>query len=115
MKKFLVLYLTAPSVLENWMKTGAEERKAAESKMQEEWQAWMRANASHIIETAGAGATKRVTKEGIADAKNSVMMYSLVHADSAEEAAKLFEGHPHLGIPEASIEIMPANVLPDMQ
>jgi hypothetical protein len=34
------------------------------------------------------------------------MLYSLIEADSHQAAAKMFEKHPHLGIPQASIEIM---------
>jgi hypothetical protein len=34
------------------------------------------------------------------------MLYSLIEADSHQAAAKIFEKHPHLGIPQASIEIM---------
>jgi hypothetical protein len=34
------------------------------------------------------------------------MLYSIVQADTHEAAAKMFEGHPHLGIPKSSIEIM---------
>jgi len=114
MKKFLVLYIAPSSVLEEWAKTPEAERKAAESKMQSDWQEWGKKNAKHIVETAGAGKTMRVNKEGTKETKNDIMLYSLVEAESAEEAAKMFENHPHLGIPQASIEIMPANVLPGM-
>jgi hypothetical protein len=34
------------------------------------------------------------------------MLYSFVEAESHEAAAKAFEGHPNLGIPQSSIEIM---------
>jgi hypothetical protein len=39
------------------------------------------------------------------------MLYSIVEAESHEAAAKIFENHPHLGIPQASIEVMEANPL----
>jgi len=35
-----------------------------------------------------------------------------VQADSHEAASQLFEDHPHLGIPSASIEVMEINPLP---
>ena len=34
------------------------------------------------------------------------MLYSIVEAASHEDAAKSFENHPHLQIPQASIQIM---------
>jgi hypothetical protein len=97
------------------MKKPEAERKEAEGKMQADWQTWAAANASSVTETAGAGKTKRITKDGIADVKNDIMMTSIAEADSDDAAAKLFANHPHFGIPEASIEVMPLNYLPGMQ
>jgi hypothetical protein len=34
------------------------------------------------------------------------MLYSFVEAESHEAAAKAFENHPHLQIPQSSIEVM---------
>jgi hypothetical protein len=34
------------------------------------------------------------------------MLYSFVEAESHEAAAKAFENHPHLGIPQSSVEVM---------
>jgi hypothetical protein len=55
---------------------------------------------------AGVGKTKRVTSEGFSDTKNDIMLYSVIEADSHQAAAKMFEKHPHLGISQASIEVM---------
>ena len=101
--------------LEAWKNTDPAVTKPAEEKMRAEWREWAQTHGKQIIETAGAGKTKRVTKDDIADIKNDVMLYTIVEAESHEAAAKMFEHHPHLGIPEASIEIMEANVLPGMQ
>jgi len=116
MKKFLVLYRAPVSVLEEWAKTDPAERKAMEEKMRGEWQKWTKENEGMLEGPgAGVGKTKRVTSEGTSDTKNDIMLYSTVEAESHEAAAKIFENHPHLGIPEASIEIMPINPLPGMQ
>lgn len=111
MNKFLVLYFTPVSVLEAWAKKDPEERKTEEARMQQEWQAWTNAHTEQIAETGGAGKTKRITPEGIADTKNDIMLYSLVSAGSHEAAAALFKGHPHLQIPESRIEVMAVTVL----
>lgn len=111
MDKFLVLYMAPVAVIEEWMKKSPEERAAEEAKMKADWDAWMAEHADVVKETAGAGKTKRVTREGIVDTKNDIMLFSIIEAESEEAAAKLFENHPHLGIPEASIEIMPINSL----
>lgn len=107
MKKFLVLYMAPNALMREWMQKPAEERKAAEEKMQADWQAWMKEHASVFADLGGgAGKTKRITKGGTADSTNDIMLYSLVQGESEEEITKLFETHPHFGIPEASIEIM---------
>lgn len=45
----------------------------------------------------------------------SFMLYSVVQGESSEEIAKAFEGHPHLEIPGAWIDISTANYLPGME
>lgn len=115
MKKFLVLYLAPVAVLEEWMKKSPEERKSEEDKMKSEWDTWMKEHGKALKETAGAGKTTKVTKEGVADTKNDIMLFSIAEGESQEAVAKIFENHPHLDIPRASIEIMPANYLPGME
>lgn len=106
MKKFLVLYLVPTDVIDKWMATAPEERKTAEDKMRAEWGAWMSAHGDKVKGTEAAGKTKRVSTDGVSDARNDIMLYAFVEAESQEEAAKLFVGHPHLQIPKSSIEIM---------
>jgi|GEM_PF-287587 len=106
MKKFLVLYLTPASVIDEWAKTDPEKRKVAEEKMQAEWGEWMGSHASMIISTDAGGKTKRVTTAGVSDIRNDIMLYSIVEAESHEAAAQSFTNHPHLQIPQSSIEIM---------
>lgn len=42
------------------------------------------------------------------------MLYSIVEAESHEAAAQAFENHPHLQIPQASIEIMEISPIGEM-
>ncbi len=115
MKKFLVTYLAPAAVVDEWKKSEPEKRKQDEEKMQGEWKSWMRAHAKVFADAgAGVGKTKRVTGKGTADARNDIMLYSVVEADSHDAAARTFEGHPHLQIPQSSIEVMEINPLPAM-
>lgn len=114
MKKFLVLYLCPVAVIEKWMQTPEEERKVVEEKMRTEWGVWMQIHGSALTETAGAGKTKRITKDGVTDTKNEVMLYSIAEAESHDAAVAMFADHPHFGIPEASIEVMSINPLSGM-
>jgi hypothetical protein len=105
-KKFIALYLAPVSVIEEWMKSAPEKRKAEEEKMQTEWKRWMGDHAKMIIGSEAAGKTKRISSSGTYDIKNDIMLYSFIEADSHEAAAKAFENHPHLQIPQATIEVM---------
>ena len=105
-KKFLVLYLIPVSVMQEWSKTEPSEKKAAEEKLKGEWDQWMRAHSAMILSTDAGGKTKRVTSSGVSDTKNDIVLYSVVEAESHEAAAKSFENHPHLQIPQSSIEVM---------
>ncbi len=112
MKKFLVTYLAPASVIDEWKKTEPARRKQEEEKMQGEWKDWMAANGRVFADAgAGVGRTKRITTQGTADARNDIMLYSIMEARSHEAAAKTLEGHPHLQIPQASIEVMEINPL----
>ncbi len=113
-KKYVALYLAPASVLADWAKTDPEVRKAAEEKMQAEWRKWMGDNAKLITLTEAGGKTKRVTANGVSDTKNDIMLYSFVEAESHEAAAKAFENHPHLQIPQSSIEVMEVRLMGPM-
>ena len=112
MDKFLVLYRVPNSVIDEWMKKPEQERKPEEAKMMEAWKKWMSANGSKLTDKgAGAGKPKVISSSGMKDARNDIMMYQIVQANSADEAAKLFVDHPHFGIPEATIEVMPLKAM----
>ena len=115
MKRFLVTYLAPASVIDEWMKTAPEKRKKEEEEMQAAWGKWMSDHMAMFVDKgAGVGKTKSVTAQGTSDTRNDIMLYGIVEAESHEAAAKAFEGHPHLQIPQSSIEVMPINPLSGM-
>lgn len=77
--------------------------------MQAEWNVWIESHKDAIAESAGVGKPKRITVSGVEDARNDIMMYSFVEADSLEAAADMFKGHPHFGISGGWIEVMSVN------
>ena len=100
------MFLAPWAGMDEWMKKPEEERNVEMKKMKDEWDAWMSAHTGMIKETKAAGKVKKVTSGGVEDSRNDLMMYCIVEAESHEVAAKAFEGHPHFGIPGASIEVM---------
>jgi hypothetical protein len=105
-KKFLALYLAPASVIAEWSKTDPGTKKAAEEKMRNDWNNWMSAHSKMIADTKAGGKTKRVTSQGVTDTKNDIMLYSVVEAETHDAAVKAFANHPHLQIPQSSIEVM---------
>lgn len=95
--------------LDAWMKLPETERKEQEEQMQSDWNAWMSDHTDAITETAGVGKPKRIMGTEVVDARNDLMMYSFIEADSHEAAAEMFKDHPHFGIPGATIEVMSIN------
>ncbi len=114
MNKYLVLYLAPVHVLTAWAETPEAERKATEEKMRLEWQEWTTKHQEAVRDTSGAGKTLKITKEGASDSRNDIMLYSIIEADSYEAVSAMLENHPHLGIPEASIDVMQVSTLPGM-
>jgi hypothetical protein len=61
------------------------------------------------------GKTKRVDLKGASDTKNGVGGYSIVQAESADAATKMFgKDQPHLQMPGAWIEIIEIMQIPGM-
>lgn len=78
------------------------------------WQGWMQEHAASIVGTGGPlGKTKRVNKDGVADARNNIAAYCIVEADDQDAAARMFENHPHFAIfPGDGVDVMPCLPIP---
>ena len=50
-------------------------------------EAKMSANASHVADCAGIGKTKTVNAQGASDTRNNIMLYAIIEATTATEAA----------------------------
>lgn len=109
--KFIVLYLAPAAVLAAWVQKPEAERAEEDQKMRADWDTWMAAHQDIIIETNAAGKTKRLSKTGATDVTNDIMLYSIVTGASAEAVAEIFKDHPHFGIPDGTIEIMPIRAM----
>lgn len=116
MKRFLAIYIGTATAVEKaqWEKLDEKKREEVEASGIKAWMEWGIANASVIVDQGSPlGKTKRASKQGIADIKNSMTGYVIVQAESHEAAAKLFQNHPHFAIfPGDSVEIMECLPLP---
>src|SRR5260221_6479597 len=108
MKKFFALFAIPAAVIENWKKTtDPAKAKAVSDDMMKAWDKWMKDHEKDIVDKGQPlGKTKRVTAQKTSDVRNDLDFYVIVKADSHEAAAELIEDHPHLQIPDASVEVM---------
>lgn len=116
MKKFLAIYLGTPEGFEKYKAMDEQMRKENDKAGMEAWSKWVTDNRSAIADMGSPlGKTKRVDKNGISDTRNGLGAWTVVQAESAEAAAKLFLNHPHFTIfPGESVEIMECLPMPKM-
>lgn len=105
MKKFMALYLVPAVAREQAMKDVTPEETRGQMKL---WEIWLKENEGSIVDGGDPlGKTKRASANGVVDVKNEVAGYSIVQAESHEEAMKLFgHDHPHFNFAGATIEVM---------
>ncbi|WP_042301116.1 hypothetical protein [Paraburkholderia kururiensis] len=97
-----------------WQALSEEERRARERKGIAEWGAWVDKHKAAIVEMGGPlGKTKNVGEQGIKDVTNALTAFTVVRSTSHDEAARMFEGHPHFTVfPGESIDVMPVLPIP---
>jgi hypothetical protein len=114
MKKFLAVYLGTPEAVGNWNKLTDAQRKEREQQGMKAWGEWMTRHSKMVIDTGGPlGKTKRVSKQGVQDARNDMTGYVIIEAESHEAAARLFEQHPHFTLfPGQAVDVMECLPIP---
>ena len=113
MPKFMAIY-TGSATPEQ--RAAAQADTATMQKGAAAWGKWMQDHASAIVDTGGPlGKTKQVDMSGVADTSNEMAAYTIVQAESHEEAARMFENHPHFAIfPGKAVEIMECLPIPQV-
>src|SRR5690349_14383741 len=111
MKRFLVLYQSATSAEEQMARATPEQAKAG----MDAWMAWAGKAAGAIVELgAPLGAGTHVESGSRAAGTTQIRGYSILQGGSADEIVRLMEGHPHLMMPGASIELLEVLPMPGM-
>ncbi len=108
----MVFYMAPRESFEKAMKESTPEKQ---KEGMEEWKKWLTSNAKSIVDEGGPlGKTKRADAKGVSDTTNGIGGYSIVQADSGDDAAKLFDkSHPHLRMmPDAWVEV--TEIMPSM-
>ncbi|HWP61268.1 MAG TPA: hypothetical protein VN495_01560 [Candidatus Paceibacterota bacterium] len=115
MKKYLAIFLGTKEAMATWMAMPEADRKAKEKEGMMAWGKWMEDHKEAVVDGSPLGKTKAVNKNGISDVRNDMGAWTVVKANSQEEAAKMFENHPHFTIfPGDRIEVMECLAIPTM-
>ena len=116
MKQYMALYLGNAEAREAWMAMNEAERKEREKEILKAWASWYEKH-EDVIADGGAplGKTKRIDTSGVSDTKNEIGGYTIVNAESHDEAAQLFVDHPHCSFAAGNtIEVMECLPMPEM-
>lgn len=108
MKKFFVLYMAKIADFQKVVAEMAKQTPEQRAKEMKEWSTWTSEHKGAVVdEGVPVGKTKRVTSTQISDVKNEIGGYSIIQANSHDEAAKTLQSHPHFKIlPNGWIEVM---------
>ena len=75
--------------------------------MSDSWNSWIKSHEKSFVDVgAPTGKNKRVAKGNVKDVRNEITGYSVVQADSHDEATKIFNDNPMLQYPGAYIEVL---------
>lgn len=107
MKKYFVLYMASEGDFKKAMGDMANATPEQQKAGMDEWKKWMESVGGVVDMGAPLGKTKKVTPTDITDTRNEIGGYSIVEANSHEEAAQKLQSNPHFNMmPGGWIEIM---------
>jgi hypothetical protein len=117
MKTYLAVFLGKPEAMDAWKMMPEAERKQREQTGIEAWHKWVSDHKDAIAEMGSPlGKAKRTDKKGVSDVCNELGAWTVVNANSQDEAAKLFLDHPHFTIFTGDrVEVMECLPIPGMQ
>ena len=113
MKKFIVLYHAPATAIAQMQKASPEEMK----KGMEPWFIWQKKVGSGMVDLGTPlGNGMKVTKSGVTPSEKEVVGYTILQANSMDEAVEMLKDHPHLDwVDGCSIEVHESLPLPGME
>ncbi len=113
MKKFIVLYHAPQSAAEKMNASSPEDMKAGMA----EWMAWSEKAGDKLVDFGTPlGNPKDVTSSGASASDSDVNGYTIIQAESMDEAVELLKQHPHLNWADGcKIEVLESLPIPGME
>src|SRR5215469_9718465 len=109
MSKFMILYRSSVSARDQLSTATPEQQQAG----MDAWRVWAEKTGYAIADLGAPLAHTSHVGPGKAGT-DEVTGYSILTAGSADEVGTLLDGHPHLGMPGASIEVLELIPIGDM-
>lgn len=109
MAKYMVLYRSSATAAEQMANATPEEMKAG----MDAWMAWFNKAGSAVVDLGSPTAHSGHVGPGTAGV-DDVGGYSILQGDSLKEVEAVLDGHPHLSMPGASIEVLELLPMPGM-
>jgi hypothetical protein len=107
MKKFMVLYMASEGDFKKAMGEMTNITPEQQDASMQEWVEWMKNKGGVVDMGAALGKTKRVAPNEISDTRNEIGGYSILEAETHEEAAQKMQDSPHFKMmPGGWIEVM---------
>jgi hypothetical protein len=101
MSKFMIFYRAPASALEQMANATPAQREEGMAA----WRAWA-TKVDYAVVDLGAPLAHTTHVGPGAASTDMVAGYSILEAGSAEEVETILDGHPHLAMPENSIEVL---------
>ncbi len=113
LKKYIVIYHAPKAAAEKMAGVSPEEAK----KGMEPWVAWQQKVGSGMVDMGTPlGAAMKVAKTGASQSDTDIVGYTILQANSMDEAVEMCKGHPHLDwVDGCSIEVHESLPLPGME
>jgi hypothetical protein len=111
MARFIVLYRSPFSAEEQMANADQAQAQAGV----EAWMAWAQEAGDAVVDLGmplGGGRHLDGSQVGPSDA--DVAGYSILQADSLDDVVRLLQRHPHLMVPENSLDVLPLLAMPGM-
>jgi hypothetical protein len=109
MTKFMVLYRSSTTARDQMASATPEQMKAG----MEAWMQWAGKAGEAVVDLGAPLAPAAHVGPGSSGA-GEISGYSVMQADSAEALGGVLDGHPHLGMPGNSIEVLEMLSMPGM-
>jgi hypothetical protein len=111
MARFMVLYRSPFSAQEQMADADRAQTRAG----MDAWMAWAREAGDAVVDLGmPLGAGRHLDGSQVVLSDVDVAGYSILQADSLDDVVQLLERHPHVRVPENTLDVLPILAMPGM-